>query len=105
MIPGGSLISKPTCRNASGQLGTSVFFLAKDNCRAQYFGLLACILFGPRPDFLRGTRITDAGLKELQSLHNLKELILCLVPGGPFDVTREGVKELRAALAEANILR
>ena len=54
---------------------------------------------------LRGSKITDAGLKELQSLHNLKELNLCLVPGGPFDVTREGVKELQAALPEAKILR
>lgn len=54
---------------------------------------------------LRGSKITDAGLKELQSLHNLTELNLCLVPGGPFDVTREGINELRAALPEAKILR
>jgi len=54
---------------------------------------------------LRGTQITDAGLKELKSLENLKELNLCWVPGGPFDVTREGVKDLQAALLEANILR
>ena len=54
---------------------------------------------------LRGTQITDAGLKELQSLQNLKELNLCLVPGGPFDVTLEGIEELRAALPEAKILR
>ena len=54
---------------------------------------------------LRGTKITDAGLKELKSLLNLKELNLCLVPGGPFDVTREGINELRAALPEAKILR
>lgn len=50
-------------------------------------------------------RITDAGLKELKSLHNLKVLNLCLVPGGPDDVTREGVKELQMALPEASILR
>jgi len=54
---------------------------------------------------LRGTQITDAGLKQLKSLHNLKELNLCLVPGGPYDVTCEGVKELRAALPDANIVR
>ncbi len=54
---------------------------------------------------LRGTKITDAGLKELQSHHNLKEVNLCLVPGGPFDVTRDGIKELQAALSGANILR
>ena len=54
---------------------------------------------------MRGTKITDAGLKELQSLHHLKELNLCLVPGGPFDVTREGIKELQADLPEANVLR
>ena len=54
---------------------------------------------------LRGTQITDAGLKELQSLRNLKELNLCLVPRGPFDVTREGIVELQAALPEANVLR
>ena len=38
------------------------------------------------------------------SLHNLKELNLCLVFGGPFDVTREDINEPQAVLAEATML-
>ena len=54
---------------------------------------------------LRGTQITDAGIKQLKALNNPTELNSCWVRGGPKDITAAGVKELQAALPRTRILR